>query len=108
MSARFFRLCLKLLRGGRAASFIFSLALVSAAEAEVCFLPTVGANGSCSGSNIGPDPDQDKCPTGYTAYASKPDCGIGKKAEQNGTVNGKGCYKCVDEKSSDCSQGRLE
>ena len=63
MSARFFRLCLKLLRGV-AASFIFSLALVSAAEAEVCFLPTVGANGSCSGSNIGPDPDpdpQDSC-----------------------------------------------
>lgn len=110
MSARFFRLCLKLLRGGGVAvSFIFSLALVSAAEAEVCFLPTVGVNGSCSGSSDGLDPDPDKCPTtGYTAYASKPDCGIGKKAEQSGTVNGKGCYKCVDEKSSDCSRGKLE
>ena len=48
------------------------------------------------------------CQSGYTAYASKPDCGIGKKAEQNGTVNGKGCYRCVDETSSDCSRGKLE
>lgn len=40
--------------------FAFSLILgAMKAGAEVCFLPTVGANGSCSGSSGGSDSDQD-------------------------------------------------
>lgn len=49
------------------------------------------------------------CPDGYTASSSKPNCGKGKKAHQNGSVDGKGCYKCIDETSDDCSNnGKLE